>query len=121
MAEQYEVVFYDISDSRSVGDEIKKDLTTEQLVQFGKQVGRLQENGWRMSRGAFNKVQGVAETLWEWRLSFGKVEYRVLCGAHGRTFVLLCGYKEKRNDIPEGKKKSAVQRWNAWCEARGIR
>lgn len=114
MADEREVDFYDISATRSVLTEIEAELTVVQLARFQKQVARLERNGWKLNGDYFGNVEGCTEKLKEFRLTLDKVDYRVLFCEEGKVFVMLVGYKEKRNGIKKSDIEKAEQRIREW-------
>lgn len=115
MSDARAVEFYEISDTRSVLDEIAGDLTDRQMAAFVKAVGRLEKHGWALNGGYFTNVKTSKFKLREYRLTLDGVEYRVLFSEEpGELFVMLRGYKEQRNDIPKAAIDSAEERLKAW-------
>lgn len=106
--------FFDISETRSVLDEAADLMTTVQQAKLQRHVSRLQEHGWDLNGDYFSKVKGIRETLYEYRLSIDKVEFRFLFSDERGTFVMLAVYKEKRNDVPSGAIESATTRLAIW-------
>lgn len=119
MPDAREVEFCEISETRSVVDEIAADLTDRQMAAFARAIGRLEKHGWTLNGGYFSNVKASKLKLREYRLTLDRVEYRVLFSEEpGEVFVMLRGYKEKRNDIPKGALESAEERLNAWRASR---
>lgn len=115
MTDAREVEFYDISDTRSVLDEIAKDLTQRQMAGFTRAIGRLEKHGWALNGPYFSSVKTSKLKLREYRLTLDKMEYRVLFSEEpGEIFVMLRGYKEKRNDVPKSAIESAEERLKTW-------
>lgn len=115
------VEFYDLSDTKSVLDEIEDDLTIVQMARFHKNVLRLEKYGWALDGAYFDNVAGSKMGLREYRLTLDKVEYRVLFAEEsGPTeesapiFLMLVGYKEKGDGIPSSKIKTAETRLKTW-------
>lgn len=118
MADERDVDFYEISDTRSVLGEIEADLTVVQLARFKKQIDRLQRHGWKLNGDYFGNVEGCKEKLREFRLTLDKVDYRLLFCEEGKVFVVLRGYKEKRNGISKADIEAAEQRIREWRRRR---
>lgn len=119
MADARTVEFYDISETRSVLDEISGDLTDMQMAKFVKAVARLEKHGWALNGPYFSNVKTSKQKLREYRLTLDKVEYRVLFSEEpGKIFVMLRGYKEKRNDVPDSAIEAAEERLKMWRSRR---
>jgi hypothetical protein len=111
-----EVEFFEISDSRSVLDEVEALLTSVQLALFTKNIQRLEKHGRALDGSYFGRIRGSKEPLEEYRLSLDKVELRLLFAEVSGVIVMLSTYKEKRNDVPDGAIRSAEARLKKYRE-----
>lgn len=119
MTDSREVEFFQLSEQRNVLDEIADELTSVQMARLARQMARLQQYGWSLDGSFFDNVADSKKKLREFRMTLDKVEYRLLFSEEpDRTFVILAGYKEKRNTIPKSAITTAESRLETWRSRR---
>lgn len=113
------VEFFEISAKRGVLDEIASDLSDRQMAAFVKAIGRLEKYGWELDGTFFDNVAGSKLKLREFRLTLDRVDYRVLFSEEPtKIFLMLRGYKERRNGISKATIDAAEARLRVWRDRR---
>lgn len=115
MTDSREVEFFQVSEQRNLLDEIADELTSVQMARLSRQIARLKQYGWALDGSFFDNVADSKKKLREFRMTLDKVEYRLLFSEEpDRIFVILAGYKEKRNSIPKSAISTAESRLETW-------
>lgn len=56
----------------------------------------------------------IGGNLWELRISFQRVEYRILYAMSGNSAVLLHAFKKKQQTTPKRALETALERWKRY-------
>ncbi len=116
MESPYEVVFYQTPRGDSLVDEFLDSLETKIRAKVAKWLTLLEEEGPALPRPYADVVEGPIREL---RVSFGRLEMRVLYFFHGRTIVVTHGFLKKTRAIPPVEAQRARRARADWLQRYG--